>query len=688
MPRPSNPHRRCIPLRGHRDETLRRARALVAALPADRVVQLSRRDEGATSPSRARARLGRSFDAVIVDLHDTLDANVLGQCHGLIRGGGAMILRLPPAGQPPQDDARGQVVIPYQEGDVAHRFFSRFERALGRAAPASLSPLQPIEAPQAGSEEQRRLVEHLAGRFEAADVGCGAIALLADRGRGKSSALGLALARALKARPTLRVALTANHVDALAEVFRFGVGAEAPPREGSPRFVSPEALIEGEEEFDLVVVDEAAQLPVPWLKRLARRHAGACLTFATTTHGYEGTGRGFTLRFLEWLGRERPVERLTLREPIRWAAGDPLERFVFDALLLDAELAEVPPEARQATELEVVAVELERDALAADEATLREVFGLLVQAHYRTTPNDLKRLLDAPNVRVHALRLGARGPVVAATLVALEGGLDEAMCEALLRGTSVRGHALAETLVTHMGRAEAGRLRMIRSVRIATHPALRRRGLAARLVEHVHDRYAPDLFGTLFGATPALLAFRRAVGYRLVRLSGSRGSRTGEPAAVMLRPCTKAARALVRALRGALARELPVQLELLQGDGLRLEPQMEAAALDGLPAPAPLSPEERRAQVARYAYGPPTFEATPTALIGFAEAHGEALGRLGWQERALIEGRALRRWSWRRVMAEARLSSLPATMRALRRAYRALFEAVGEGGVTSDSSVM
>ena len=57
------------------------------------------------------------------------------------------------------------------------------------------------------------------------------------------------------------------------------------------------------------------------------------------------------------------------------------------------------------------------------------------------------------------------------------------------------------------------------------------------------------LGGRLAGAqrlaadTAALLAFRRHVGYALLRGGASRGTRTGEPAAVMVRPVSAAAKA-------------------------------------------------------------------------------------------------------------------------------------------------
>ena len=259
---------------------------------------------------------------------------------------------------------------------------------------------------------------------------------------------------------------------------------------------------------------------------------------ALRIRGYEGTGRGFVLRFLEWVrGQAVPWVSLTLDTPIRFAPGDPVERWTREVLLLDAEvrptggavcaaggrfrssLAQPSSLAARAPEATtgVRALALDRDALAKDEARLRALFGLLVHAHYRTTPGDLHRLLDAPNLRLHALVDGA--DVLGASVVALEGGLSRDRCTALAAGRSrIRGHALADTLVTQAFCPAAGELRLARSVRIATHPEVRRAGLARLLVEHVHAAHADvDLFGTLFGATPELVRFRRRLGYIVPR---------------------------------------------------------------------------------------------------------------------------------------------------------------------------
>jgi tRNA(Met) cytidine acetyltransferase len=724
---PGPRHRRLIVLRGSAEVTREAALQTIAGLDPEAVAWLGEAPGRGSAvagltPSEVAKLLGRSFDALVFDAHLGLDADLLGQSHGLVRGGGGFILRLPERGAAPAEQGQAKLAaFPHDPAQVGARFLARFEEALGRAQTCAPVPLEPPPRELRGHAEQARVVARLVALWSAGEASRSV--LLADRGRGKSSALGLALAalaeRSTAAEAGLRVAVSAARPEAVAEVFRFATGDPTAPSQGPVRFVPLSELVFGEARFELIVVDEAAQLPVPMLRALALRHADAQLCFSTTTHGYEGTGRGFVLRFLAGLERGPvPVERLSLTAPIRWDPGDGVERFVFDALLLDAEPAQLetqletpldPALAADFEPSELVAERVDRDALVRDERSLRELFGLLVHAHYRTTPSDLHRLLDAPNLAVHVLRL--RGRVVAATIVAEEGGLPESLCEELCSGRRrIRAHALPEILVAHLGKVAAGRLRMLRSVRIATHPALRRRGLATRLVEHVHREHAPDLFGTVFGATAELIAFRRSLGYELVRISASRGARTGEPSVMMMRPVSPAARALLTELRAELARDLPRQLELLRADnemwssgiraaqspspparilssgiraaqspspparilssGILLAPDLEAALVCDLPAPAPASAQICRELVESYAHGPRTFESVALALARFVEREPQRLARLDPCERKLVEGRVLAARSWQQVARDAGLSGVPAAMRALRRAVR------------------
>jgi tRNA(Met) cytidine acetyltransferase len=384
---------------------------------------------------------------------------------------------------------------------------------------------------------------------------------------------------------------------------------------------------------------------------------------------------------LPWLAAQRPVQVWEPVVPLRWSAGDPVERLVDEVLAM----APASGLARAAAREQVVGravspvelgsaggavgasrvryARLHPDEMAADDGLLGEVVGLLVEAHYRTTPSDLHRLLDAPNLELHAMLQRSR--VVAVNLIAHEGGLPVAAL-----ADRVRGHALAENLSSQAGRPEAAALRMVRSVRLAVHPDFRRAGLARRLTEAVHAAHDPDLFGTVFGATEEVITLRRGLGYELVRLGNGRGVRSGEPSAVMVRACSQAAQELVEALRVDLARDLPLQLDLLDADGPpRLEPSLRAALLAGLPRVPARDPAAVALLLAEYLAGRRTYEAAATAIEASVALCG--LDGLRGRERLLVELRVLQRLGWREVTKRAGLPSVAATMRAVRAAVGA-----------------
>jgi len=627
-----------------------------------------------TSVKAVSRLLGASFSAVVLDLHHTYNPDTLGRCQGFVWGGGLLILRLNPLSRPPTQYTEHMVLVGFDVSDVGTRAYQRLLSCIGHLPTQTEAVNTAVQVPR-GTQEQAAVVERLQQIL--AQQRPSYTCLTADRGRGKSSAMGLAL-RVLST-TEVRVAITAAYPTSVQEVLRF---ADSGHEESRPAFAytKPSELAYAGEKYDVILIDEAAQLPVPLLQRIVLRHTQARLVFATTIRGYEGTGRGFSLRFLHWLTAHaenrpeaKPFEHLRLTEPVRWGNGDPIEAMVYKALLLDADLAPVR-HTHEARHYEYR--HFDRRLLAANETCLRDLFGLLIHAHYRTTPSDLQNLLDAPNIEVHGLLL--EGRVVAATMVALEGSLAAETCLDIYWGRArIRGHALAETLISHSARPDAGRLRMVRSVRIAVHPDLRRQGLATKLIGHVHAAYEPDLFGTLFGVTADLLAFRRHVGYELVRVGASRGSRTGEPAAVMIRPVTRAAHRLFGDLRHHLARDLPSQLSIMQaGNEFALAPGLEQALTSALPEVIPLVSEQIAYDVATFAYGPRTQEAAAEALLQYLTDHRRHLERLAIQESTLITTRILEAQGWEAVMGAAGLPSIPATMRALRRAVRQFVELV------------
>jgi len=378
----------------------------------------------------------------------------------------------------------------------------------------------------------------------------------ADRGRGKSAAAGLGAASlALAGKDVL---VTGPQYRSVAEVFRRASKlledldaleqvdqADHPHRletaAGVVRFEPPATASRLPGDPDVVIVDEAAAFPV---RRLAAFLDAPAVAFATTIHGYEGAGRGFSVRFRDSLEERREtVTECTMTTPIRYGEADPVESWAFRTLLLDAR----PAVDQLVADAEPETVDYEHlttERLLADEQQLRQAFGLLVLAHYRTEPDDLARLLDAPNVTARALLYGGR--VVSVALLAREGGLPDERRQSMYDGARIRGNMIPDVLTTQLRDRDAAIPTGQRVLRIATHPAVRSRGLGSKLLTEIATEFgdAVDWLGTGFGATPELVAFWQRNDYHTVHLSTTRNDASGEHSAIMLNPCSERGRAL------------------------------------------------------------------------------------------------------------------------------------------------
>ena len=552
---------------------------------------------------RARTVLGADFDALVFNLWDGFDPDALGAVAGTVRGGGHLLLLGPRLADWPEfddPDAERILVSPYRRRDIAGRFLARAAR-LTTADPAvevvdldAADTLPDLTVPPAPAvadpwrtDDQRAAVEAIAAVRQG--PAHRPLVLVSDRGRGKSSALGLAAAALMAERP-LDILVTAPRIDAAANAF--ARAAETLDTEHASRtrieaagssmqFVAPDALLEDEDRrADLLLVDEAAAIPVPLLTGLLKRFPRA--VFATTVHGYEGTGRGFAVRFRAVLDRETPQWReLHLTTPVRWAAGDPTEAWVARVLALDAE--PVADERILGADAEGVTIEpLDRDALANDDQLLDELFGLLVLAHYRTRPYDLKHLLDGPNITVWVARLN--GHVVGTALSAREGGLDKDIASAVFRGhRRLRGHLIPQSLAAHLGLPEAATLTGERVLRIAVHPAVQGRGIGSRILNILRDTAQEQglaWFGTSFGATHDLFRFWSRLGMRPLRLGVTREAASGTHSLMMVAPLSGRARMIMSRAERHVARQLPLLLADAAHD---LEPELATALLGATP---------------------------------------------------------------------------------------------------------
>ncbi|OAQ53983.1 tRNA(Met) cytidine acetyltransferase [Natrinema mahii] len=657
--------------------------------------------------------LGTTRDVIAVDAHDELRPNAVGKVVGAVDGGGLLVLLVPPLeAWPDRRDGFDEslAVPPFELGDVTGRFRRRFVETLrahrgvaivdleserieadGLTHPAprlaTAAPAPPPDRRFPAAAYEACLTGDQADAVAALEVLAEpdrAVVLEADRGRGKSSAAGLAAgAFAASGEDVLVTAPTARNAaelfDRAGELCRTLEGDDATVESrrietaagGSVRFCEPTAAADTTETADVVLVDEAAALPVGTLESLL---AADRVAFATTIHGYEGAGRGFSVRFRDRLAEgDHEVTDCRLVEPIRYAGGDPIEVWAFRALLLDAR----PPVEPLVADADPDSVEyrrLEPDALLADERLLREAFGLLVLAHYRTEPNDLARLLDAPNLEARALCHD--GHVVSVALLAREGTLSSDNRAMMYEGGRVRGNMLPDVLTSQLRDEAAGEPAGLRVVRIATHHAARSRGLGSLLLERVREEFGDggggaasiDWLGTGFGATPGLLAFWRENGYRTIHVSTTRNDSSGEYSALMLAPTTDAG----RRLHDRHAEWFADRFGALSADSLDdLEPDVARAVLRSVDAEAApslsLSDHEWRV-VAGAAYGPGLFDVDPGPFRDLVVRYlvdDPDDGDLTAREERLLVLRALQARDWESVADRLEYHSTGQCMRAL-----------------------
>ena len=248
-------------------------------------------------------------------------------------------------------------------------------------------------------------------------------------------------------------------------------------------------------------------------------------------------------------------------KPIRWLEDDPLEAMSFDALLLNAEPVERHLITGACTE-HCVIEQLDKQTLLDDEAMLQQLFGLMVLAHYRTRPSDLKMLLDRDDMSVYVVRY--QGDIVGSAWVVDEGGLSVDLAKAIYRGERrLAGHLLPQSLLVHAGLQSAGGLSYRRIIRIVIHPALHRKGLATSLMTRLADdcrRDNIDLLGTSFSLDADLLAFWRQAQFQPVRLGVQRDDVSGRHALLMLRSNSEAGNNVLTALTQRFAQQWQILL--------------------------------------------------------------------------------------------------------------------------------
>ncbi len=662
------------------------ARALVEDTVTDDVIFFSS-DQQAEFPwitvAQGRKLLGSTVNSVVMDAHAGFDPDLFALVAGLIRGGGVLALLVPeleswptqkyfPAAQRFLARLVSKIkshpdVLLITETDCTDTDSSLLPELL--AATEEHQHQSPMTHPVCATLDQQLAVERIIHVVKGHRRR--PLVLTSDRGRGKSTALGIAAADLLR-QGLQRIVVTAPRLVATSALFKMlsrqfpdAIHDKGRCRVDSAEvvFFSPDHLLRYKEPADLLIIDEAAAIPASLLLKLLKQYSR--IVFATTVHGYEGNGRGFAVRFCKILDQQTPSwQQLEMETPIRWAENDPLEAFVFDALLLKTQ----PADGKQLAGLEVADCEmtrLDRDQLAANENMLAELFGLLVIAHYQTSASDLRQLLDDPDVSVYAAV--TKGNHIAATaLVVEEGGLNTELGDHVRQGSRrLKGHLATQSLTAHLGLSGVADLSCRRIMRIAVHPDLQLRGLGAALLEKITaDAQAGgvDYLASSFGVSTGLLNFWQHADFSVVKIGTRCNAASANYSGLLISALSPAGQRMFKQARRRFVQIFP---QLLQEDLTYLDAEMSIALSKAFPN-IPLTEADRQA-LGEFTHTDRSYVATLPELMKLAHL---ALTSGDEQDPAhgLLIMKLLQKRSWTEIAEQRQLTGKSQAVGQLREA--------------------
>lgn len=368
------------------------------------------------------------------------------------------------------------------------------------------------------------------------------IALTAARGRGKSAALGLAIAGAVVTGYS-NIFVTAPTPENLKTLFEFvckglnsleykehlhyDVVKSVDPdmkkvtiqinvfkqHRQTIQYLRPQDHNKLSQ-VELLVIDEAAAIPLPIVKSLL----GPYLVFlSSTVNGYEGTGRSLSLKLLQQLESQSQIsaqnldsphsgrlfKKVELHESIRYASSDPIESWLNGLLCLDV-ANYIPNITRMPHPSECDLYYVNRDTLFSyhkeSEIFLQRMMALYVASHYKNSPNDLQLMADAPSHHLFVLL----GPVdesknqlpdiLCVIQVCLEGKISQkSAIKSLSEGHSPFGDQIPWKFCEQFQDTVFPSLSGARIVRIAVHPSALRLGYGSAAVDLLTRYYEGQL---------------------------------------------------------------------------------------------------------------------------------------------------------------------------------------------------
>uniref|UniRef100_T1K0U0 RNA cytidine acetyltransferase n=1 Tax=Tetranychus urticae TaxID=32264 RepID=T1K0U0_TETUR len=521
--------------------------------------------------------LGNSFDLLVIQDFEALTPNVLARTIETVAGGGFIIFlfskSMDSIGSLKMDIHRKYQTEYGQNKEVVSRFNKRFLSSLKNCKsfiamdghfnllhiPAKIEEIDSSQKPNqnelkklSNSFEANPLIGPLVNLCATLDQSKAVVSMIesladktlrttvsltASRGRGKSAALGLAVAGAI-ANNFCNIFVTSPSPENLKTFFEFVIkglsalhlkqnfdfdiiNSNEPSHNKSIvmvcilnqfnqkiQYVPPKEISENslmKKSAELIIIDEAAAIPLPIVKSFL----GPYIVFLSSTiDGYEGTGRALSIKLIEQLRNEEnksKLKEIRLKESIRYADGDQVEIWMNNLLCLKNVGSQ--KKKMDSNNIDDCALfYINRDTLfnhhPTSEKFLNKLMYLYTSSHYKNSPNDLQMMADAPahhlfcllhakaNVKKKDKNSNMSVPEVLCFIqVCLEGQIDEYSISDRSQNSKRPGDLIPWTLAQQFQDAKFPALSGARVVRIATHPEYVGHGYGRRALQLLIDYF-------------------------------------------------------------------------------------------------------------------------------------------------------------------------------------------------------
>ncbi|URL01544.1 GNAT family N-acetyltransferase [Avibacterium sp. 20-126] len=524
--------------------------------------------------SKAKNQLGREHSLIIYDARQSLNLDTLAIAAGTLQAGGRLYILCHHwqhlASQIDLDSQRWSGVpqgiptpnfVQFMQQKVREYGFPVYQQHNNALfLPEPYKPVSEVLEPvYSATQDQQHILQRLLDQPKEINV------ITAKRGRGKSALAGLFATHLDK------VILTAPNKSAV-QILQDFAQKDLP-------FIAPDDLAQqvqqNPDKFTQywLIIDEAAMIPLPLLMQLASHfHAILC---TTTIQSYEGTGRGFLLKFMQ--KNHRTLQHFELNTPLRWREDDLIEPFIADLLLLEAENNLVQPNFQPNSALQFY---WHHSSSLFQQTQYQALYGLLTLAHYKTSPTDLRRLLDGKDQQF--LLAKAKDDLLGAVWLLQEGGIqDRAVLEGIMQGVRrPKGNLVAQILCQASLNEAACKLTSTRISRIAVQPKWQHQGIGTRLIAQVIAHSESDFLSVSFGYSAELAYFWQKCGFELVYLGEHKEASSGCYTAIALKGKSVAGKQFCNELVLAFQRNIGLSFHPLAAQFISVEQDKKLTEAD------------------------------------------------------------------------------------------------------------